>query len=449
MNKQFNEKLLKAALEAGFTMAEVYAVASESFSVSAFEGEIDSYSVNTKGGLSFRGMWNGKMGYAFTQAEDDDAIAMLLAKAKESASAIETDDVQFMHDGSGEYRDASSAFCPALEEVTPAQKIEMALALEKHAKSLDPRVVKVAYNGVRTSCGQTSIRNTLGLDVAGKGNYFMLHVSVLLMDNGKPYVGGGHALGHDLTGVDLAAVAKKAVDNAAANVGATSIPSGKYPVVLRNDVLCSLMSTFSPVFSAETAQKGLSLLADKEGEMVAAPCVTLRDDPFHGDGMWAQSFDDEGVPAFGKNIIENGRLTTLLHNLKTAHKQGVKTTANASKAGYASPVTVSPSVMVLTPGQLSYDELLAQMGEGVIITDLAGMHAGANAVSGDFSLSAKGFYSKHGKVAHAVEQITLAGNFFQLLKNIRTIGSDAELSPEGAIYVMPSVLVDGLSIAGK
>ena len=146
-------------------------------------------------------------------------------------------------------------------------------------------------------------------------------------------------------------------------------------------------------------------------------------------------------------MIENGRLTTLLHNLKTARKAGVKTTGNAAKSGYAGAVNVSPSNFYLKPGEKTQAELLADMGDGLVITEVSGLHAGANPISGDFSLIAQGYTVKDGKKDQPVEQITVAGNFYQLLKNIRAVGSD--LTFPGSPIGSPSVDVGEIAVAGK
>ena len=121
-------------------------------------------------------------------------------------------------------------------------------------------------------------------------------------------------------------------------------------------------------------------------------------------------------------------LKTLLHNLKTAKKQGVETTANACRGGYASPVGVAPSNFCVQPSNLAFEDMLDLLGDGLLITDLQGWHAGADAVSGDFSLPARGYRVENGKIAGSVNQITLAGNFFELLKSVEAVGGDLKFS---------------------
>ena len=172
--------------------------------------------------------------------------------------------------------------------------------------------------------------------------------------------------------------------------------------------------------SAENAQKKLSLLAGREGETIAASCVTLMDDPLLPGGFASAPFDGEGSACRTKAVIENGVLKTLLH---------------------------SRSNFFFRPGEKDLDSLLADMGEGLLITELGGLHAGANPVSGDFSLIAKGFRVAGGKQGLPVEQITVAGNFYQLLKNIQAVGSDLEFKGSG--IGSPSVDIGSIHVAGK
>jgi PmbA protein len=237
-----------------------------------------------------------------------------------------------------------------------------------------------------------------------------------------------------------------AVEYAVRMLDAAPIPSGKMPAVFRYDAMADLLGWFSSVFSAEAAQKGLSLLKGREGEIIAAPCLTLTDDPLLPGGLSSRAFDDEGVATYTKRIIDGGKLTTLLHNLKTARVQGVSSTGNAAKASYASPVRVAPSNLFISPGDRTLDELLRELSEGLLVTEVAGLHAGANGVSGDFSLSAKGFTVRGGVMNRAVEQITVAGNFFTLLQSIEAIGSDLHFGMSDA--GSPSVRVAEISVAG-
>ena len=443
---QFIQALLKEAKQAGIEAAEIYLSSGDNFRAMCVQGEIANYTVNATRGLSLRGLYQGKMGYAATEAFDEEAVGQLVQAVKESAELTEDEDVQEIYPGDKAYPTVDN-YQPALDEVEESRKLNLLLDIEKKAKALDERVFQLNYNMISTGSGETRIVNSYGLNLSHKDNMAVCYISATAKEGEKVSTGSAFKVTRNFEELDADALAKEAVEEAIFMLHAAPVPSGTYRAIIDAKCMPDLLGVFSGVFSAESAQKGLSLLAGKEGEVIASDIVTLMDDPLLPGGMASQPFDAEGVATRTKAIIEKGKLTTLLHNLKTARKAGVQTTGNASKAGYAGAVNVSPSNFYLAPGEKSKEELLKDMGDGLVITDVSGLHAGANAISGDFSLIAQGYTVKNGKKDAPVEQITVAGNFYQLLKNIRAVGSD--LTFPGSAIGSPSVDVGEIAVAGK
>ena len=258
---------------------------------------------------------------------------------------------------------------------------------------------------------------------------------------------GGYAAGaHRFSELDPDAVAAKAAEEAVSHLHGESVPSGTYRVALDRDAMGDLLSTFCGVFSAENVQQKLSLLGGKEGTVIASPAVTLVDDPLLPGGLATCPFDAEGTAAYTKDVIREGILTTLLHDRKTARKQGVRSTGNASRGGYSGPVHVGPSNLFLKPGSLSPEQLLKDLGDGLLITEVTGLHAGANPISGDFSLLSKGFLLKDGVRVKPVEQITIAGNFYTLLKSIRAVANDLRFDTSS--IACPTVDAGEMTVSG-
>jgi PmbA protein len=338
-------------------------------------------------------------------------------------------------------------YAPALDEVPEEKKLAFLLEAEKLAKALDPRIEQLNYNLFSTSSGEICIANSWGLNLRHRDNMAVAFISATAKEGERVSTGSSFQVERDFAKMNAEKMAKEAVEEAVFMLRAAPVKSGTYRALIDAKCMPDLLGVFAGIFSAENAQKGMSLLAGKEGEVIASPIVTLMDDPLLPGGLASRPFDAEGVATFAKPVIENGRLTTLLHNLKTARKAGVKTTGNAAKGGYASAVDVSPSNFYLKPGEKSKEELLSDMGDGLVITEVSGLHAGANAISGDFSLIAQGYTVKDGKKDQPVEQITVAGNFYQLLKNIRAVGSD--LIFPGSAVGSPSVDVGEISVSGK
>ena len=196
---------------------------------------------------------------------------------------------------------------------------------------------------------------------------------------------------------------------------------------------------------------GLSLLAGKKGERIASECVTVVDDPLGDINPARTHFDGEGVATFTKNVIENGVLKTLLYDIATAHKAGEETTGNGLRGSFASQVHIAPFCFYIKEGSLTDSELMEKMGDGLYVTELKGLHAGANAVTGDFSIESAGYLVENGRKVKAIKGFTIAGNFFELLKSISDVSSNVKFGmPSGfTTYGAPNVLVAQMSVAGK
>ena len=445
---EFVRRLFELARARGGS-AEVCLETSESFEAQVKDGEIIQYNVSSGGGLGFRALKDGHTGTASTQILDEDALLQLADGAYENAALAESEDEQFMYAGDAEYP-ALELYNPAIVAMSAAQKLEMARELERLTLSQDARVQQVEDCAIFSAVGERALQNTLGLNVSSKTALLGGYVVAVARDGEQVNTGMKVFVTMDPKDVDLQAVAQKAVREAVDGLGGAPVASGKTRVLLRNTTMAALLATFAGMFSADNAQKGLSRLKDREGEIVAADCVTLTDDPHRPGSAASAPFDGEGVATYPKAVIEDGRLNTLLHNLKTARKQGVQTTANASRASYAAGVGVAPTNFYFAPSEADFEAMLKRTGDGLYITDLQGMHAGANAITGDFSLAAKGFCVKDGALGRAVSQITVAGNFYQLLRDIEAVGSDLEFrTPGTSCFGSPCVLVGELSVAGK
>ena len=439
----------KRAGDAADFACEACLGASDDFEVHVKNGEIYQYSVSEDGGLGFRVLVNGKVGYASTQILDEAAIDMLVDGALENAALVENEDRQFIFGGSDRYPQLKR-FEPRLEDISAARKIEMAKELERLALAQDERIAQVEECVLFSTRAQSALVNSKGLNVSTEGNLLGGYVVVVARQDEKVNTGYKVFCTMDPDRIDLEKAAQDAAREALDGLDPTQADSGTYRVLLRSDAAATLLATFSGVFSADNAQRGLSRMKGREGEDVAAGCVTLMDDP-HLEGSAASTpFDGEGVATAPKAVIEDGRLNTLLHNFKTAHKQGVETTANASRPGYAAPVGVAPTNFYFKPTDADFDSMLQKLGDGLLITELQGTHAGANPITGDFSLAAKGFMVRGGRRAEAVAQITVAGNFYEVLNGVEAVGGDLEFLPPGSsCFGSPSLVVKALSVAGK
>ena len=445
--QSFKNTVIAEAQRLGITEYELYYESGSETSIGVFAHEINEFSSSISGGICFRCIVDGKMGYASTQALNESEAKAVVRRAADNATCLETEEKVFLCEGGKTYRELNVKpyDLPATDEM-----IATALNTQEKLYAADPAVIDGCQTQVIAEHVETAIYNSKGLDLHYENNFSGLVVAAVVSD-GKEMADSFEIKLGKLDTIDTDALTAKAAADAKRKLGGEPPASGAMPVIFNPDAMASLLGVFSSIFSSENAQKGLSRLASSEGEVVAASCVTLVDDPFHPDSPAQMNFDGEGCPTYTKNVIENGVLKTLLYNMKTAAVAGKETTGNASKGGYDASVGVRPFTMYLANGEISEEELLAKAGNGVYITSLGGLHAGANPISGDFSLQSSGFLIENGVKTDYIKSFTVAGNFYELLKNVNTLANNCQLprAMGSTAFGSPSVLVDGLSVAGK
>ena len=349
----FIEKLFARAAEEGMDKCEVYYVDGSSFDVNVYKGEVVDYSVSDAAGLGFRALVDGKMGYASTQAFDEEAVELLVNAVKTNAALIESEDEQFLYDGHGEYAKLD-LYDPAIDTVSAGDEDRLRPGNgEAYPGQGRPRWSSFRPAKSFRNLPRCAIVNTLGLDASSSANVMGGCVGPVARDGEKASSAYRLFLAKGADFSDSEKAIEESVNEATAFLQAEPMPSGAWPVVFRRDAVRSLLSTFCGVFSADNAQKDLSLLKGREGEKIAAECVTLVDDPHMAGSVSSTPFDGEGVPTRRKELISEGVLTTLMHNLKTAKKQGVSSTGNAARASYASAVGIAPTNFYIAPGSAS------------------------------------------------------------------------------------------------
>ena len=446
--QEFKQAVIKYAAENDIKDYELYYSKSEETSIEIFMTEVKGFSSANSMGICFRCNVNGQTGYASTENMTEEEAASIVVRAIENAKSLESEAPSFIHKLGDTYAsvETEASASPAASEL-----VDFALDLQKEIYAQDERVIDGTQAIAGSAVSERAIYNSNGIDLVDNANIDYCYGYAIVSDGKEMYTGFELTSGK-MADFDKTEIAKEAVKDATDMIGYTCVPSGEYTVVFSNKVMADLLSCYSSIFSAEAAQKGLSLLKDKVGEVVASDIITITDDPLYKDSIVKAAFDDEGAATYTKNVIENGTFTTFLHNLATAAKAGVKTTGNGYKMSYATPVGVNHYNFYINPVKGSLEDLFAEAGTGIYITSVEGMHAGANPITGDFSLSSGGFKIENGKKGNPIKGITVSGNFLQLLKDISSVGEDLKFNPNsfGAHKCgSPSVLVKGITIAGE
>ena len=237
-------------------------------------------------------------------------------------------------------------------------------------------------------------------------------------------------------------VGNRAAERALSRQGARKPPTGAFPVLYDERVSSSLIGHLIQAANGVMVARGSSWLRDRMGEPVLPDTLDLVESPHRPRVAGSKPFDGEGLPTKARKIIDAGRLTGWTLDLATARKLGLESTGSAAR-GTSSPPAPSVTNLVLTPSNQSREDLMRVMGTGLLVTGLIG--SSINATTGDYSRGASGFWVENGEITYPVNECTIAGNLHEMLGSIRPADDARPYLPR----VVPSLLVEGLTLAGK
>ena len=240
---------------------------------------------------------------------------------------------------------------------------------------------------------------------------------------------------------DAAAIGRVAGEKAVARLNPTRPRTAKLSVVYDPRVSSSLLGHLMGAINGASIVRGTSFLKDKLNARIFAPGIQVHDDPRRVRGLRSRPFDAEGVPTASHHIIRDGVLTTWLMESRSARQLGLSSTGNAVR-GTGGPPGASASNLFMAPGPLSPAELMADIKEGLYITEMMG--SAVNGITGDYSRGASGFMIRDGVLAEAVAEITIAGNLLEMFMHL-TPANDLRLR-RGTDA--PTIRIDGLTLAG-
>lgn len=448
MTRAYFEELFasaeKKAKELDAEQYELYYSGSEDISAETFRDELSEFSVGTDGLMIVRLTVNGKAGGATSTLATPEEAAKLIENAVENAKLIEKEDKVYFCKGGQSYEELpiSSFDMPsaaAIKEVA----MKLRNALYASSPEISDGTSGVAYAGTNEIYLYSSEGLRLSNFAGSSGGYA---VSVLSRGDEKR---SGYKMGCGMPEeLNIDEMVATANEKASETFGAGFVKSGNYPVVFEGRQFEQILGAFVSSFYAKEVQNGTSLLKDKEGHQIANERLTLIDDPFYPKNSMQISFDGEGTPTYTKAVIENGVLNTLLYNLETAAVAGKASTGNGSRGGAA--IGTKFYNLYIKPGDKTREELFKMANGGIFVTAMKGFHAGANSVTGDFSIESEGFLIENGKKGKPIKSFTVSGNFFELLKEIGAIGEEIENDIPGYTKIRcPDVFIPTMPIAGE
>jgi PmbA protein len=439
---------VERALAAGASDAEAYASEDAGREVRAHGGEIESLTAATQRGIGVRAWIGHQVGYAFGTDLSEGGIAAIAARAAEAARAADEDEFAGPAEAGGTAAGLRLSD-PSVSEWPAGRIADLTLAIERAALDADQRVAAVEQAVYADSAERVAIASSTGIGGEFERSSCYGYVQVLAEGDDGRETGLGFDLGRGPDALDPAAIGREGAERATAMIGARKPESRSCPVILDPTVASSFIGLIGGGLSAGAVQRGRSPFADRLGAEIAGEALVLHDDGLDPEGSASSPFDGEGVPCRRTALIEGGTLRTYLYDTYTARRGGAATTGNAGRGGYRSQPSVSTSNLIVAPGTLSPDELLREAGEGVFVTDVAGLHSGVNPVSGDFSVGASGRAIRGGELAEPLREFTIASDLVSMLRAVRAAGTDARWVPFGGSVSTPSLLIGAMTVAGS
>lgn len=412
-----------------------------------YQGEVESLSDAGGRGVGVRAFLDGRAGHAYGTDLGDGGLRALAGAAAEAARISDPDEHGGLPDETG-VAPADGLYSPELERWKTADKVKLGLEVERAARAR-PGVSQVEDTVYADAEGSVALANSRGFAGAYRSGQAYAYASAFAGEGVDLMTGLGVGLARDPGALDPAAIGEEAAARALALSGARQPASRRCPVVLDSFVAASFAGFVGGMLSAEAVQRGRSLFAGMEGEQVAGPAFVLTDDGAHSEGLASAPFDGEGAPTRRTPLVEEGRLQTYLFDARSARRAGRRTTANAQRGSYRAQPSVGSSNLLVEPGALTLEQLVAEAGDGLLVTSVAGLHSGVNPVSGTFSVGAEGRLIEGGVLGAPVREITIASDLVSMLRLVTAVGSEARWVPFGGSVRAAPLLVAEMSVSGS
>jgi PmbA protein len=332
---------------------------------------------------------------------------------------------------------------PDVESVDAGRATELATRAERAAFAHDPRITLSEGASFSRVTGRGALVLSSGFVGATRGSYASLAVSPVALDEGDKRRRGSYwtARRHFTDLEDVEEVGREAARRTLRQLGPRKVPTCEAPVVFSPDAARSILGTFAGCIVGGSVWRKSSYLLGREGTAVASPLVSIVDDPFIPRGPGSRAFDGEGLRSRRNAVVESGTLRTFLLDSYSGRKLDRESTASAARSGGS--VGASTSNFILENGTVTHDDLVARTPSGLYVTDMMGF--GFNAVTGDFSRGASGFWIEKGELAFPVSELTISGNLDAMLKGIDAVANDLELKTSTAA---PTFRIDRMTIGG-
>ena len=426
---------------------EAYVARTRDTDVKVFDGEVESLSSAETEGIGVRVVKDKRQGFAYAGSLDEEAVADALVEARDNADFGTDDEFLGLPDPDGVTPADLDLFRADLAKVAADDKVAFALEVERATRAADNRIRGVETAEYGDAAVEAAVASSTGVRAHVRRTVCSVYAYALAGKGAETQTGYGYSVGRHPDELDVEKAATMAAERATQMLGASQPSSRKITVILDPLVTAQFLGLLSSALSGEAVLKGRSMFAERAGEDVAASRFTLTDDPTNPDAFGASPFDAEGLATRRNVLVEGGVLLGFLHNTYSGRRSGSVSTASAVRAGYKSTPGVGARALSLVPGDKTQEELLAEVGDGLLVRSAIGLHSGANPVSGDFSVGVEGLMIRNGAVAEPVREATVASTLQRMLKDVSAVGSDLEWLPGGAAGV--TVVIADVSLSGN
>ncbi|MEF9990669.1 MAG: metallopeptidase TldD-related protein [Romboutsia sp.] len=418
----------------------IYLSNNNGVNINIYESEVDKLSIYDENLIFVEGNYNGYLGYTYIGKLEEDLFIEYVKNIIETSKVnnIVFDKVNFVENIKNENEYSFKEYHEIIDDLKNIETY--ILNLNKNIK----RVMECSYSH---NVNKIMLKNNKGIEMVDCSHYVYSGIEVAVKDGVK--VENNHAFKIDKSfdNINLKEIADEAVSEALDKLIITNIETGNYPVILRNNVVAEMIASYIPIFGGDRIVKDLTLLKGKLGRKIATSKLNIIESPMLECGLVSRTFDDEGTKTFDKFIIEDGILKNILMNNEIAKLHGESSTGNGFKKIYKENVSISTTNLYIKEGKSTLKEMISRIEEGIMITNIQGLHAGINTVSGDFSISSGGYLIKNGKKDKYIGHVTVAGNIYEMLNNIDEIGCELKSTSIHSNFVLaPSLKINKLTI---
>ncbi len=445
--KEIAADAVKRAMQGGATAAEAVAMDGSEFSTVVRLGEVETLKESGSKGIGVRVFFGQRAASTYSSDLSPEGVKVLVESALKLAKITSEDPFSGIPEPSqlGKLEGDLQLYCDDVYSLSTADRIEYARRAEKAALDVDSRIVNSEGGTFDAAIGYKVLANSHGFVGDYQRSYCSVSaVPIAQIEGSAMQRDYWYSVANSLKKLESPEeVGKIAARRTLRRIGARKVKTQKVPIVFENTVAGSLVGHIFEAVNGDSVYRGASYLSGKLNEKIAGENIQIVDDGTVPGLFGTSPFDSEGVPSRKTVVIENGVLKSYLLNTYTAKKLGLQTTGNASR-GLAGTPGIGPGNFFLKPGTKSLKEILADIKEGLFVTEFLGF--GVNLVTGDFSRGASGLWIENGELTFPVEEITVAGNLKDMFDNVSEIGNDLEFRSSIA---SPTLRIDGMTVAGE